>query len=74
MAGLLEAGAAEVQLAQELLLAKYSGRENELDVAWSRCSIATVNWSTRTGSRRSWFEFCFTLPELDLEGGFEGMS
>jgi hypothetical protein len=41
MARLLEAGAAEDQLARELLLAKYSGSEDDLD-EWARTSLAVV--------------------------------
>jgi deazaflavin-dependent oxidoreductase (nitroreductase family) len=41
MARLLEAGAAEDHLARELLLAKYSGSEDDLD-EWGRTSRAVV--------------------------------
>ena len=41
VAHLLEAGAAEDQLARELLLAKYAGSEEDLD-EWGRSSLAVV--------------------------------
>jgi deazaflavin-dependent oxidoreductase (nitroreductase family) len=41
IAGLLEAGVAEDQLARELLLVKYSGSEEDRD-EWGRTSLAVV--------------------------------
>jgi hypothetical protein len=41
MARLLEAGAPEDQLARELLLAKYSRSEDDLD-EWGRTSLAVI--------------------------------